>query len=289
MKAINTDRGNAFAMTRANRFLTLDAMIRLSRFATRIAPELLRRSLDEILPHKIPLLFVHASLSSCGQFLGGGDDVIDALNERADMLGFPTHTYCYPPTPLDEGPLFDRTITPSQNGLITEMFRRRPTVIRSNHATHSVAFQGKQANEICINHYECNTPCGNGTPYASMLTMKASVLLFGVTFHSYTLFHTAEDDAESEVAYEPRVVDRLRVIDEHARIRTTHSKRQSRTPRRFQEAGEHLIRLGLAKRVGLGKSYLLFVPDSAQVNDYLVSKLRKTPDFLHATCELDLR
>lgn len=275
-------------MTRANSLFTRDVFKRLSRFATPIAPDLLRRSLDEIIPQKVPLLFVHASLSSCGQFTAGVDDVIDAMNERADTFGFPTHTYCYPPTSCAEGPLFDRTITPSQNGLLTELFRQRSTVIRSVHATHSVAFRGTRAQEICLKHYEYDTPCGKGTPYARMLALNASVLLFGVTFHSYTLFHTAEDNAESAFAYEPGVRDRLRVINEHARIRTTYSRRQSRTPRRFREAGEHLIRLGLAKQIGLGRNYLLFVPDSALVNDYLVSRLRRMPDYLHTTCKLDL-
>jgi aminoglycoside N3'-acetyltransferase len=113
-------------------------------------------------------------------------------------------------------------------------------------------------------------------------------LLFGVTFHSYTLFHTAEDAAGSEFAYEPATVDRLRVVDEQGEQHECLSRRQSRAPRRFKEAGDRLESYGLACRITLGRGNLLFVPDCSRVHDFLVERLKRIPDFLYESCTSSL-
>lgn len=219
---------------------------------------------------------------------GGAADVIDALAERASTLGFPTHSYCYPISKDCEAPLFDPRHTPSRNGVLTELFRSHETTVRSIHATHSLAFSGPVARQMCNGHYLAGTPCGLNTPYDRLVHNDASVLLFGVDFHSYTLFHTAEDAASSQYAYELDTVDRLRVLDESGRLVNCESKRQSRTPRRFRDVGDHLVKIGLAKRTALGRSWLLFVPSVAQTHEFLVSRLHKTPDYLCASCSVDL-
>jgi len=114
-------------------------------------------------------------------------------------------------------------------------------------------------------------------------------LLFGVTFHSYTLFHTAEDASGSEFAYEHGTLDRLRVVDERGEQRECWSRRQSRRPRRFAEAGHLLERAGLARRTTLGRGDLLFVPDSSRAHDFLVERLEKIPDFLYQSCARSLQ
>lgn len=253
-----------------------------------ISPRQLRQTLDSLFTDPIEILFVHSSLSSCGRFLAGPNDILDALHERTSNLGVPTHSYCYPSSEMPEGPVFDATSTPSSNGRLTEIFRAQPTVIRSIHATHSLAFCGPMANGICESHWHCTTPCGGETPYARMVQNKASVLLFGVSFHSYTLFHTAEDQAESPFAYEDRTTDYLRFLDESGTLRVQPSRRQTRDPRRFAEAGEHLVSIGLAMKARLGRSYLYFVPDCSSAHQYLVSKLRDTPDYLFRSCKTEL-
>jgi aminoglycoside N3'-acetyltransferase len=108
--------------------------------------------------------------------------------------------------------------------------------------------------------------------------------MFGVDFHSYTLFHTAEDASGSEFAYENGTLDRLRVVNEKGEEQDCWSHRQSRAPRRFAETGDLLERAGLVRRVKLGRGTLLFVPDCSKVHDFLVERLRRIPDFLYQSC-----
>ena len=184
----------------------------LHRLRTPIRPEEMRSTLDRLIG-KSEILFVHCSLSSCGRFTAGPSDVLRGLGEFCDTLLFPTHTYCYPTSPSEAGCLFDRETTPSKTGLLTEMFRKQPGATRSIHATHSLAASGALAQQICGDHHRHDTPCGAETPYSRLVMLRASVLLFGVTFHPYTLFHTAEDASGSDFAYERETLDRLRVVD----------------------------------------------------------------------------
>jgi aminoglycoside 3-N-acetyltransferase len=233
-------------------------------------------------------LFVHSSLSSCGRFTAGPYDVLQALREVSGTLCMPTHTYCYPSVADEAGPLFDAVTTPSKTGVLTEMFRAQPLVRRSINATHSMAATGPFAEVLTDGHFLSDTPCGADTPYRRLVQMHASALLFGVTFHCYTLFHTAEDASRSEYAYERGTLDRLRVVDELGQQRVCWTRRQSRAPRRFEQAGGLLERAGLVRRITLGRSHLLFVPDCSLAHDFLVERLEKIPDFLYLTCSRSL-
>jgi aminoglycoside N3'-acetyltransferase len=258
------------------------------RLRTPIRPEQTRSALDRIIRHS-DILFVHSSLSNCGRFLGGPWDVLRAFGEFCGTLVLPTHTYCYPISTDEPGPLFDRQLTPSKTGLLTELFRKQEGTTRSIHATHSLAASGSDADQICSDHHRHNSPCGAGTPYSRLVQGRSSVLLFGVTFHSYTLFHTAEDASGSEYAYEQGTLDRLRIVDELGGQCECLSRRQSRAPRRFEEAGVLLERVGLARRITLGRADLLFVEDCSRVHDFLVERLRRYPDFLYQTCTASLQ
>ncbi|MCX6854123.1 MAG: AAC(3) family N-acetyltransferase [Verrucomicrobia bacterium] len=250
------------------------------RLFYRIRPRRLRSALDEALAGLPEVLMVHSSLASCGHLTGGGMDLIKALSERCGTLVLPTHSYCYPETQAALAPVYDAQKTPSQVGVLTEMFRQLPGVVRSIHSTHSLAASGPLAEWICSGHHKNETPCGRGTPYDKMLEKRATVILFGVSSLYYTLFHTAEDAANSPFAYHPETRDRLRFIDNEGVEREMIGLRQSREPYRFIEAGEELLKLGLMRKTPLGQSSLLVIPDSLKVHEYLVSRLQEVPDFL---------
>src|SRR5467141_553301 len=126
---------------RTKRLLTKGERM-LHRLRTPIRSDEMRSTLDRLIGGGREILFVHASLSSCGRFTVGPVGVLGGLSEFCDTLAFPTHTYCYPPSRDESGPLFNPASTPSQNGLLTEVFRTQPGSIRSVHATHSLAASG---------------------------------------------------------------------------------------------------------------------------------------------------
>jgi aminoglycoside 3-N-acetyltransferase len=135
------------------------------RLRNPIGPNEMRRALGGLMGDGVDLLFVHSSLSPLGRFTAGLEDVVAALHEFSGTLGLPTHSYCYPEFPGEPAPVFDPASTPSQNGLLTEVFRGQPNARRSVHSTHSLALAGP-LQPLVEGHAECDTPCGIGTPYA---------------------------------------------------------------------------------------------------------------------------
>jgi aminoglycoside 3-N-acetyltransferase len=261
----------------------------VSRLWHPISPSEIRRAMREIMGEGADVLLVHSALSGCGYFTSGPEEVVKALREFSGTLCLPTHTYCYPSARGQLGPIFDPVATPSKNGVLTEIFRNQTDVLRSINATHSLAAAGPLARDLITDHELLDAPCGQGSPWDRLVRRGASVLLFGISFHAYTPYHTAEDAAESLFAYEPGTIDRLRYKGTDGKVHERRSRRQSWTARRFCQVGDLLERVGLVKRAALGAGYLLFVPDSGKVHDFLVKRLRKVPDFLYAQCASPLQ
>ncbi|WP_077618446.1 AAC(3) family N-acetyltransferase [Bacillus sinesaloumensis] len=137
-------------------------------------------------------LLVHSSMKSIGEVEGGADTVLDALIEymKNGLLVFPTHTWSYIKS---ENPRFDVMDSPSCVGLLTELFRKRPGVIRSWHPTHSVAALGKGASDFVAGNEQFDTPCARGSSWGKLLDHKASILLIGVDLRRCTYIHGVEE------------------------------------------------------------------------------------------------
>lgn len=269
------------------------ALARAKRSAKRmlapISQATLRGAIDEVTGGGCDILYVHSGLSSLGHVLGGPDGAIEILQDVCETLFLPTHTYCYPDEAGAPGPVYDRALTRSEMGLLAETFWRSPGVLRSIHSTHSLAAKGPLAGEILADHYEAETPCGDGTPYSRLVHRRGAALMLGVSFRYYTPFHTAECEAGSAVALEPpEVMDRLRFVDEAGQVQERTRRRQNRFNSRFHEAGDLLEQKGLVRSRPLGRSALLFAPDMAKVHDFLLERLAATPDFLRAECNSEL-
>lgn len=137
-------------------------------------------------------LLVHSSYKSIGEVEGGPDTVLDALIDYMTdgLLILPTHTWKY----IDkDNPVFDVHQSPSNVGILTEKFRKRPGVIRSEHPTHSVAAVGKGAAEIVQGEYKYDTPCARGSVWGKIVDQEAQVLLLGVDLTRCTFIHGIEE------------------------------------------------------------------------------------------------
>lgn len=137
-------------------------------------------------------IIVHSSMKAIGQIEGGADTVLDALSDYMEegLLVLPTITWAS----VNKGnPNFYVENTETCIGLLTEMFWKRPHVIRSLHPTHSVAALGEDAVSFTEDHEQFDTPCAKGSPWGKLLEREAKILLVGVDFRRNTFIHGIEE------------------------------------------------------------------------------------------------
>ncbi|WP_339222497.1 AAC(3) family N-acetyltransferase [Paenibacillus sp. FSL H8-0332] len=137
-------------------------------------------------------LLVHSSLKSIGEVEGGADTVLDVLSEymKEGLLVLPTHTWSY----IDgQNPRFSVLESPVCVGILPELFRKRPRVIRSWHPTHSVAALGRDAAVFTAGDERWDTPCARGSVYGKLLDRGAEIMLLGVDLRRNTFIHGIEE------------------------------------------------------------------------------------------------
>lgn len=89
---------------------------------------------------------------------------------------------------------FDVNRTPSEMGLLTEIFRRVPGVKRSLHPTHSVCAIGPLAQELTATHHLAPTRTGDGTAFGIMTQKRTAIVGLGTEYYRCLAHtHTAED------------------------------------------------------------------------------------------------
>ena len=152
-------------------------------------------------------LMVHSGYDEFAGFAGKPTDVLGVLQRivTADgILMVPTLPFTGTAVAYAQGnPVFDPARTASRTGLLTELFRRMPNVVRSIHPTHAVAVWGQDAAAVVADHHLAGTPCGAGTPYARLLERGGKILLLGADISSLTLYHTVEELLEERFPVSP--------------------------------------------------------------------------------------
>lgn len=223
-------------------------------------------------------LLVHSSMKALGPVEGGADTVLDAFCEylAEGLLVLPTHTWEQINADYS---VFDVENEPSCVGVLTNIFRKRPGVLRSWHPTHSVAAWGKGAAEFIAGEENFDTPCPRGGCYDKLYDRRAKVLFLGVPLSRNTLIHGVE-----EWAGVPR-----RIADHHQllKIRTPDGRLLERPMRRhsspvhvsdnYDKLEEPLLALGIAVRGRIGAAESVLVQVAPMVDLTLVF-LRRDPD-----------
>jgi aminoglycoside N3'-acetyltransferase len=146
------------------------------------------------------VLMVHSAFDRFLGFQGGPVDAIRTLQEVVGASGtllMPTMPFRGTAIEYALGdPVFDARQTVSRMGLITELFRRSPGVVRSIHPTHSVAVWGSLADTMIAGHERTETPCGRLTPYGRLLQYDGKILLAGVPADTMTFCYFVAEELE---------------------------------------------------------------------------------------------
>lgn len=157
----------------------------------KVRPEALARDLRDAGIAPGDVLLVHSSMKAIGWVEGGPVAVVRALQEAVTARGslvMPTFTYNIVGWGLGA---FDLEHSPSATGLLTEVFRRMPGVLRSCHPSHSFAAWGALAREIA--HAPLGySPLGEGSPLDRVRREGGKVLLVGVGQERNSSLHLAE-------------------------------------------------------------------------------------------------
>ena len=198
-------------------------------------------------------LLVHSSFDAFEGFRGRPTDVVAVLQGAVGsegLLMMPTMTFAGTAVEYARsGSVFDVSRTPSRMGLLTELFRRSPGVVRSVHPTHPVAMWGRDANAVAADHHLARTPCGVGTPFEALLKRQGKIVLLGTDISVLTFYHLLEELIEHELPVSPFTAERFhiqsknregQILDTHCRLyEPTVSKRQNlhKLVPRLKEAG----------------------------------------------------
>jgi aminoglycoside 3-N-acetyltransferase len=173
---------------------------------------------------------------------------------------------------LEGGRRFDVRRTPSMMGMVSEVFRRRPGVVRSLHPTHPIAVLGPRARQIVAAHPDCIYPCGPDTPFDEVAKADGKVVFFNVPIDTFTFFHHLEHLVSPTLPfalYTERIYD-APVVDEDgtARIVRTHAFARDAIRRRRPERLYDALRAGgkvASQRVGASQLLCVRVKDALEI------------------------
>lgn len=145
------------------------------------------------------VLMVHSSMNGLEPMYEGS--AMELLKALIDYCG-PDRTLVMPAFYFGEGgegtrvalkrnPRFDLRRTPSQMGLLTELFRRTPGAVQSLHPAYRVAALGPEA-EALVQGHENTAGMGAGSPFDYMARHNAQIVGIGKTFQVMTQVHHVE-------------------------------------------------------------------------------------------------
>jgi aminoglycoside N3'-acetyltransferase len=141
-------------------------------------------------------LIVHSSFNKIRSAFPGIsiDEFIRSLQDIITPDGsliMPAFTYCFKRKTGDYE-IFDRLISSSKVGAVSEVFRRMPDVTRTSSPTHSFSVWGKAA-ETITSENSPESPLGNDSVLDWLAkTPNSYILLAGVDFSSMSFGHYLE-------------------------------------------------------------------------------------------------
>lgn len=146
-------------------------------------------------------------------------------------------------------------------GVITEIFRQAPGVVRSLNPAHPILACGPAAPWLIADHEHTMYSCGKGSPFEKLVQAKAKALLFDVSLRTLTFFHHVQDLLQEHAPvnlYEDLPIEST-VIDAHGHTRLVRTYVFSEASRRHRSPNlrRALIQCNLINRQKLGHTALI--------------------------------
>jgi len=110
-------------------------------------------------------------------------------------------------------PEFNLKRSPSQMGLMTELFRRSKGVIQSRHPVYRVAAFGPLAKELVSGHENASGPAGFGSPFEYMAAHNTMVIGIGKSFHVMTQVHHVDELMGEDFPIPRTLVEQRKKLD----------------------------------------------------------------------------
>jgi aminoglycoside 3-N-acetyltransferase len=192
------------------------------------------------------VLLVHTSFRAVGPIAGGPDGLIAALLAAVGPAG----TLVMPSWTGDDATPFDPATTPAAPdlGIVAEIFRTRPGVMRSAHA-FAFAAVGPQARAVVDTPLPL-PPHAPGSPVDRVHDLDGQVLLLGVGHDADTTLHLAE--LLAGVPY--RVPHHVTVLRDGRPVRIAYGE-NDHCCRRFALADDWLRAAGLQREGPVGRAH----------------------------------
>lgn len=245
-------------------------------------------------------VFVHSSYKKiAGEegVEGGADTIIDAFIEyfgQEGLVVFPALTWKLGyminkkwelrPSSMgpaegfkDQGTHFDVKNTPCHDlGIIPEIFRKRPGVVRSICPTSSVAAFGPDAEEFCAGHESAQTAFQWSSPWGKLYARKAKILFLGTTMGCNTFMHVIEEYAEVPGLISPLDWNYTVTDADGKEFAVTIKRHFPGHNRYYNKIEPELVEQGIAKRV-MFASAPSHIVDAVAETDYMLQKLKENP------------
>lgn len=230
--------------------------------------------------NKNDTLLVHSSYSAIGKNEKGPEEVIHAILSVIGQQGtllMPGFNGGQQYAQAVENKFFEVKSSPSQLGIITELFRRNFPSKRSLHPTHSVTALGVKADEMIAGHEKCLISTGIGSPFDKLKKANGKILLLGVDHRSNTFLHYAENTLGAPTISKNKFT--MKVIDYQDKIiRVDTYPHFPGLPRCYDRLNSELPESVQKKgKVGNADSYLI---DANALYHFLTPLIQKNPLYL---------
>ena len=250
-------------------------------------------------------VFVHSSFKHIAGdegVEGGADTVVDAFIEYLGKKGlavFPAMSWKlgYYLNDREEirvpelGPAegfkpygndFDVRETPCHGlGIVPELFRKRPGVVRSLCPTSSVAAFGPDAEEFCAGHELAETPLNWNSPWGKLYDRKAKILFLGTTVCCNTFLHVLEEYAGVPGILAPYIW-KYTVTDYQGNTFPVEFKRHEPGHNHYYiKMEDEFLEHGISRKAVFGSADTRIL-DAVLETEYMVKRLQEEPTlFMH--------